>query len=642
MVRALNIEQEAFVSQLTAIWAPAPEESCSQWAERTLELTARQTDDPGPFSLANREYMREVLDECDDSSVESDALCWGSQLGKTTAFMVIAARKIRHAPTPMIWLMPNVTLVESFSETRWQPFIQDAKDMADEIPTDRHKIKKAEQHFRRCTLNFIGSNSPANLASRPAGLLIADETDKFAEASGKEDAALPLAEQRLKEFNGSKKFLSSTPSVEDGPIWKRYLEGDRRKFFIPCPHCGEKITLEWGRERVKWDPEAKNLDGSWDYERVLATAHYVAQCCGGKINDAQKVAAIRKGRWVATNPAALPGVRSRHLSSLYSASVKATWGYLAVQWLKANDTLDGLQSFINGVLAQPWEERRAEKGEEITPDAGTYKLGDEWPDEVRRFFAVDCQKDHFWGVIRAFAADGRSRLIWCGRLATPVDIRATQEAHKVADADTWLDSGHFTTTVYRECVMYGWTAVKGEDDAVIRTKIGDRIVNGPVGKSMNGGDPFLGLRGAGRHLCDLYLVSRPTTHQMLHSLKVGTFPGWTIAEDAPELYRKQLQVVRREKVNPRTGVQGFEWVVTGSAGNHLNDAERYALAAAMVAGLVKLTTPVSATPPPTTAKPSTPTPPPAAPLPHAARPSPFVPRMAKLGRGGNWASGWRS
>lgn len=644
---ALNTEQESHLAHLRAVWAPKPKEPCSAWSERTLELTARQTDDPGPFSLANREYMREVLDEADDPTVASDCLCWGSQLGKTTAFMVIAARKIRHDPAPMIWLMPNVTLVESFSESRWMPFIQDASDMADEIPADRHKLKKAEQHFRRCTLNFIGSNSPANLASRPAGLLIADETDKFAPATKKEDAALPLAEQRLKEFNGSKAFLSSTPSTEDGPIWKRYLAGDQRKFFIPCPHCGESIVLQWGKERIRWADDAKKDDGTWDYARVLATARYVAQCCGGEINDAQKVAAIRRGKWIPTNPNALPGVRSRHLPSLYSASNKATWGALAVQWLKANETLDGLQSFINGVLAEPWENRRVEQGEEVEYEVGEYKLGDEWADEVRRFMAVDVQKDHFWCRIRAFSADGRSRGVWAGRLSTAADLRAVQEAHRVADADVWIDSGHFTTMVYRECVMYGWTAVKGEDAEVIRTNINGRIVNGPVGKSANGGDPFLGLRGQGRHKCELYHVSRPTTLEMLHRLKTRAFPGWSIAADEPNFYKLQLQVVHRSKKNAKTGKQEWYWVTVGAAGNHLNDCERYILGAAIVAGLVKLTTTM---PDSTEKKPASNSEAPKS-DPHGVLAPPPVnpapPRRSFVGsvyggRKGGWAAGWRS
>lgn len=57
------------------------------------------------------------------------------------------------------------------------------------------------------------------------------------------------------------------------------------------------------------------------------------------------------------NPGALPGVRSYHLSSLYSPDRKCTWGHLAVSFIEAKQSMGGLQGFINGNLAEPWEQQ---------------------------------------------------------------------------------------------------------------------------------------------------------------------------------------------------------------------------------------------------------------------------------------------
>jgi phage terminase large subunit GpA-like protein len=86
-------------------------------------------------------------------------------------------------PSPALWLMPSENLARSFSKSRWLPMLEDSPAMIARFPTDKDQITNLEQQFDRCTLTFVGSNSPANLASRPVRILVADEVDKFADAT---------------------------------------------------------------------------------------------------------------------------------------------------------------------------------------------------------------------------------------------------------------------------------------------------------------------------------------------------------------------------------------------------------------------------------------------------------------------------
>lgn len=136
-----------------------------------------------------------------------------------------------------------------------------------------------------------------------------------------------------------------------------------------------------------------------------------ARLSGGHVTDAQKLAALRHGEWQPENEAALPGVRSYHLSSLYSPDRKCTWGQLAVRFLKANESFLGLQGFINGMLAEPWENQadRAGRVELISP-AGAPPL----PESVT-FLTADHQAlaPYFWVVAREWDCNGNSRLRAC-------------------------------------------------------------------------------------------------------------------------------------------------------------------------------------------------------------------------------------
>jgi len=427
------------------LYRPTPQQTVVDWAEENLKLTARQTEHPGPFSTSVRPYVREPLECWKDSSVSEMTLCWGSQTSKTTTLMAGLAWLIDNEPSPALWLMPTESLARSFSKSRWMPMLEDCPAIVAHFPMDRDKLTHLEQFFDRSTLTFVGSNSPANLASRPVRVLIADEVDKFAEATAKEADALDLAEQRLKSFSSSKAFMTSTPTVVEGRIWQRFLRGDQRRFYIPCPHCREFIKLEW--RQVTWD-DARGEDGKHDLGKIRASAHYVCQLCAGKITDAHKVAALRHGQWRPENPNAMPGVRSYHLSSLYSPDRKCTWGHLAVSFLEAKGSMAGLQGFINGNLAEPWEQQdiqqdRKETAAPVNVDGG------------RRYLTADVQAvaPFLWWVCREWK-DGNSTLIAAGHADDFAALRRVQVALEVHDMDVGIDSGFNTQAVYDACSSY--------------------------------------------------------------------------------------------------------------------------------------------------------------------------------------------
>ena len=176
------------------IYRPSPRQTVVEWSESNLTLTQRQTEHPGPFSTAVRPYCREPLECWKDPSVSEVTLCWGSQTSKTTTLMAGLAWAIDTEPSPALWLMPSENLARSFSKSRWMPLLEDCPALVARFPSDADQMTNLEQQFDRCTLTFVGSNSPANLASRPVRILVADEVDKFAEATAKEADALDLAE----------------------------------------------------------------------------------------------------------------------------------------------------------------------------------------------------------------------------------------------------------------------------------------------------------------------------------------------------------------------------------------------------------------------------------------------------------------
>lgn len=583
------------------LYRPTPRQTVVEWCEANLRMSARQTEHPGPFSTSLRPYMREPMEGWKDPAVSEIVLCWGSQTAKTTTLMAGLGWLIDNEPSPCLWLMPTENLARSFSKSRWLPLLEDSPAMVANFPADRDRLTNLEQHFTRSTLTFVGSNSPANLASRPVRVLIGDEVDKFAPATEKEADALDLAEQRLKAFSSSKLFLTSTPTVTEGRIWQRFLRGDQRRYYVPCPNCKEQIRLEW--RQVKWDETAKLPDGKWDFSRVRSSARYECQLCKGAINDAQKVAALRHGSWVPENKGALPGVRSYHLSSLYSPDRKCTFGHLAVAFLEAQESLLGLQGFINGNLAEPWENQSAPRQREELIVAGAEGLDG----EAVKFLTVDCQATapFFWYVVRAWNKDGSSRAIDAGPLDTWHDVREKQKQHGVQDVHVVIDSGYDATSVYAECLRWGryvprdgrvplwvgWIPAKGLQRRGWRNpKTG---VEEPF--YLRGIDPRVGDNAGRQGKLELKLLefATDTTKDIFDRLRRGKVSTrWEVSAPVatPEYWRHLDCEHKVARLSSATGRTTWTWLPRSSRWpNHMADCEVMQIAAALFHNRLRMT-----------------------------------------------------
>lgn len=573
------------------LYRPTPRQTVVEWCESNLKLTQRQTEHPGPFSTSVRPYTREPMECWKDPGVSEVTLCWGSQTAKTTTLMGGLAWLIDNEPSPALWLMPTENLARSFSKSRWLPMLEDCPAVVAHFPDDEDKLTNLEQHFDRCSVTFVGSNSPANLASRPVRILVADEVDKFAPASEKEADALDLAEQRLKAFSSSKAFLTSTPTTTEGRIWQKFQRGDQRRFYITCPHCKERIKLEW--RHVKWDPNAKLDGGGWDFAKVRGSARYECQLCGQSITDAQKVASLRTGIWVPENKGAMPGVRSYHLSSLYSPDRKCTWGHLAVAFIEARDSLLGLQGFINGYLAEPWENQSAptERQELVVSSSIEVKEKD------AVFLTADFQakSPHFWYVVRHWSENGDSVGLAAGSCETWDELRDIQLKFGIRDVHTFIDSGYRADAVYAECLRWGqftkktipptwmgWVPTKGED----RKSWKNRITRTDQPFSATSIDPHIGNNTGlqGRLKLELLLFSGDTMKDILDRLRRGqTARKWAVSDAmaSDEYWRHMDCEQRTAQYNPSSGRTTWKWIPRSQRWpNHLFDCEVIQIAAA--------------------------------------------------------------
>lgn len=126
-----------------------------------------------------------------------------------------------------------------------------------------------------------------------------------------------------------------------------------------------------------------------------------------------------------------------------------SWGELAEMYLRAKESckrgdLEDLKNFYQKRLALPWGDLEEDFTLDISPSG--YRMGDDWDSEAAvgakgailppphenknrvrlRFLTVDVQMDHFYAVVRSWACDASSRLVYCAKLQTWEDVEILQ------------------------------------------------------------------------------------------------------------------------------------------------------------------------------------------------------------------------
>lgn len=188
---------------------------------------------------------------------------------------------------------------------------------------------------------------------------IDDENYQDHSTSGEGDK-IGLARQRTQTFWNSVVGLFSTPGTRQRSlVWREWEASDKRRFFVPCPHCGHRQWLKFGGPETPY-----GLKFDRDEDGRVRAARYLCESpeCGAFIEEEHKRDMIASGEW---RPTALPvreGLAGYHVSRLLSIAPKAKWKTIGEEWFEAQGDPEKLQVFVTLTLGEPWDEVEVNNG----------------------------------------------------------------------------------------------------------------------------------------------------------------------------------------------------------------------------------------------------------------------------------------
>jgi phage terminase large subunit GpA-like protein len=430
----------------------------SQWANSQLKLSAEDSAEPGQFDTARAPFQAGIMDAVSEPRVHTVVVMSSAQIGKTVILKAIIGFHVDQDPAPILMLQPTEQMAEAFSKDRLAPMIRDTPALRGKIADPRARDSGNSILHKRFTgghLTLAGSNSPASLASRPIRVVLCDEVDRYPASAGTEGDPVNLAVKRTSTFWNRRIVLTSTPTIKGASrIEFAYNNSDQRRYYVPCPHCGNMHTLKWAD--VQWP------------EREPEGAFMVCTECGGMIEEKHKAGMLAHGEWRAELPC--KGVAGFHVNELYSPW--RTWAQVAVDFMQAKQSPETLKTWINTSLGETWEEAAEKSDPETLLGRRENYTSETIPDSVRYLTAgVDTQDDRLeieivgwnqtsrdtppesWGIeYRVIHGDPAKMDVWLDLDKVLQTTFKTQNQRNLRVQATCIDSGgHHTAAVYAYC-----------------------------------------------------------------------------------------------------------------------------------------------------------------------------------------------
>lgn len=589
-------------SWLASAWAalrPPPKLSLSEWADRNFRLSAESSAEPGRWKTLP--YQRAILNAITNPAVERVSVMKSARVGYTKGINAAIAFFIAHDPCPILVVQPTIDTAKIYSKEEIAPMLRDVEVLAGLVSEGSSRSRDntvAHKTFPGGLLSMVGANSGRGFRMVSRRVVIFDEVDAYPASAGAEGDPVKLGEKRAEYYWNRKLIAGSTPLVAGSSrIEELFLAGDRRRYYVPCPHCSHMDYLRFSARLDNGDTELGGHVLRWA-EGKAADACFMCRACGCEIHEEHKRPMIEAGEWRAEGE--FTGHASFHIWAAYSLSPNTTWGGIASEFLEAKRRPETFRTFVNTVLGETWKEKgEAPDWERLYDRRESYPIGSVPDGALVLTAGIDVQQDRFMYEVVAWASDKESHSVEAGTLWGDTADEATWAKLDELLARTFPGGEHGHTlsmmavdSGYRTQMVYAW-ARRHPMSRVIATKgvSGSRALVGapsPVDVTIRGK-----LLRRGYKVWSVGVdIAKGELYGWLR-LRIGKDgavpPGYCHFPQYEEDFFRQITAEHLvTTVNKRTNRAKMEWQVLPNRENHYLDARILARVAAAVLGIDRL------------------------------------------------------
>ena len=334
----------------TALLAFKPPEklTLSEWADRFAYLSVESSAEGGRWHTLP--YQKGIMDAITDPKLEQITVMKSARVGYSKILNHTIAYHIHQDPCPIMLVQPTIEDAQGYSKEEIAPMLRDTpclRGLVSEAKAKDGANTILQKQFPGGTLSMVGANSPRGFRRVSRRVVLFDETDGYPQSAGAEGDQIKLGIRRTEYYWNRSIVAGSTPTIKDfSRIERMFMQGDQRRYFVPCPKCNHMQYLKW--PNMRWT------------DNDPATTAYQCESCSELIPHSKKRWMVERGEWRPTSPGNGKHV-SFHIWAAYSYSPNASWSNLVEEFLDAKTDAEQLKTFVNTVLGEVWEDEYASK-----------------------------------------------------------------------------------------------------------------------------------------------------------------------------------------------------------------------------------------------------------------------------------------
>ena len=278
------------------------------------------------------------------------------QLGKTNCFVCGMLYNMIYQPCQSLICYPSIQLAIATNKTKLKPLMR-------HIPTLNEQLQRPNSSRSDCYKfsNLISyyQGAGSKIISKSCKIVVGDEVDAWP-VIGTLDNVADL-KKRTRSYNNSICFLISTPTTENGKIWKSFLKGSQGYWYLRCKGCGELTMRSCDIHNLQFESE----ENEQLKQRIVKTDSIRLICpqCKHEHVEADKAWMNQNGGYIHSIPQRLQTAPSFQIGALASQLPSLSWTVIANAQLaagKRND-VETHFTFDNSFRGLPYHRRQIMK-----------------------------------------------------------------------------------------------------------------------------------------------------------------------------------------------------------------------------------------------------------------------------------------
>lgn len=427
-----------------SVLVPPNNQEITDWAEDSLELSARVTRFPGRLKIKSlTPYLERPLNGM--KHFPKVVCIFGAQTGKTLIIQAFNAWIIDQCPGPSLIVYPNQDMCKRRSVKHIRPLLEDSPVLRCHVLNPREDLQIFTYFLDRMDVLFAWSGSETMLAAEPICNLTCDEFAKY------DYGALGKAEARTRSYGWmARKLFATTPKTKEDPGYTEYINGTQEHLHVPCLACGELQQVLF--KSIVFPQQQEGEDFSRYIVRLVSEVRFKCRKCGHLHSELDKPDLLQAHNWVPDNPGA--GYISLQMPAWLSPWYR--FSDAVIDFLKAKDDPAELQNWVNDTCGEFWDDKveSADKTRVLQHRQNYEPMTIPTMDNVICVITTDVQKDYIVYLVRAHTLKHSWLLDFgsCATLADSYDLKnrlfRNQDLRDFSCAWQLVDSGYRTGEVY--------------------------------------------------------------------------------------------------------------------------------------------------------------------------------------------------